>query len=207
MKLNIRNMKNCIDCEYAIIYGTKDAPIVNCGSKNSKCKDNFRIDGRCAAASCEGYVKNANTRQGIIDEINAYNFILAGQSNFILHSTKTNDDFRFKLDRVESKDIKYFVNVYDGKNKQYAGLMWFDDKACEFKYGKGKGNVEQQDIRIRSLIFVLNKLYKNEKVQNLEVYHLGKCAVCGEDITDYREEQLGIHDKCKKEMYVVNRNK
>lgn len=153
---------------------------------------------------------------GKIEQSNALKFILAGKCEFVLHSTKTGDNFKFSMSKQQSKDniekYIYFLNVLNEGDKKYAGVVWFDDKTSEFRFSQGKkGQSDNKDLNIRSLIFVLNKLFKEETVQYLDVYHLGRCGKCGKKLTTPESILTGLGPTCSKKAGIprvkINTNK
>ena len=76
-----------------------------------------------------------------------------------------------------------------------------DSEDNEFRYSQGKnGKMQANSLEIRSLLFVLNKLLKEETVGNLEIYSVGKCGYCGKLIETADEFNTGIHTKCLKNL-------
>ena len=199
--MNLLNAKDCAKCANSIVYGSKDNCTIHCTSLNSIIQDNFKENGRFCAAYCEGYIKADKHRSGIIDEKYALEFMLAGKSEFIMHSTKTEDDFRFRLRaekaNFDDKKIIYFINSIKGNEDIYCGILYFDDKNNEFKFSQGnKGKMTDQSVDIRSLLFVINKLYNKEAVGSLETYNVGLCGRCGKPIIESEDIDRGLHEEC-----------
>ena len=144
---------------------------------------------------------------GNIELNQALKFILAGKCEFVLYSTKINDKFEYKLTKKESKNKEnefiYFLNTkVDGEFK-YAGVIWFDDKTNEFRFGQGaKGQLEGNHLNIRSLLFVLNKLNLGGEPQHCEVYHVGTCGRCGKKLTTPESILTGLGPECCKKVGV-----
>lgn len=212
--MNLTNIKECSKCANSLVYGTSDNKTIQCISDNYIAKELFSKDGRSCAKFCRCFTPSKKERSGKIEQDIALKFILAGNSDFILHSTKTNDDFRFILNIKECKDkpgsFIYFVNIVKANDTIYCGLIWFDKDIKEFKYAQGKrGRLHGTSIEIRSLLFVLNKLYNNDTVNNLEVYSLGKCGYCGKIIEINSDIEIGIHKNCISKIHldsVINDN-
>lgn len=144
---------------------------------------------------------------GKIEQDKALQFILAGKCEFVLHSTKTGEDFKFAMTKQQTKEDEnkyiYFLNTMHGYEKTYAGVVWFDDKAQEFKFSQGKkGQIDNKNLSIRSLIFVLNKLLKEETVQYLDVFHVGRCGKCGKKLTTPESILTGLGPTCSKKAGV-----
>lgn len=210
----LNKTKNCAQCKLATVYGSNDSLEVSCNSDDFVHKKAFQQYERNAANFCDGYQerqKNNNDsstlsyRAGFIAQDKAFKFMLAGKSEFILHSTKTNGDFKFKLDKKDSKynagEFVYFVFLKMGRTDQYAGVMRFNPNSSEFEFKeKDGGPVKANSIEIRSLMFVINKLYREEAVQYLEVYHVGKCGKCGKKLTTPESILTGLGPSCSKSL-------
>lgn len=148
---------------------------------------------------------------GEVKQSNALNFMLAGNSEFILYSTKTQDKFRYTLKKKkankesnnENEEYIYFLNMYNNGSMEYQGIIAFNSSLNQFKFYKGsKGLGNSSDVRIRSLEFVLNKLFTGQTVGNLIVYHVGKCGRCGKKLTDPESILTGLGPSCSKYMNV-----
>lgn len=199
--MNLINIKDCSKCVNSLVYGNSDNMTIQCISDDYMAKELFDKDGRCCAKFCKCFTPSKKGRTGSIKQSNALEFLLAGNSDFILHSTKTNEDFRFMLSIQEAKDKQgeyiYFVNIVKATSKIYCGIIWFDKEAKEFKYAQGnKGQLPGTAVEIRSLLFVLNKLYNDDLVNFLEIYSVGKCGYCGKMIENSVDLEKGIHKDC-----------
>ena len=197
----LTKLKDCSKCKHSISYGSKDSPTVKCNSENYDVRRQFEINGKHYASRCASYEEKGSVRDGFILD-NYMDVILGGNSDFVLHSTKTNQDFEYRLKRVDSIiegiDYLYYLNVKYGILDVYAGSIYYDNKEQEFKFSQGdNGKVDETDLSVRSLLFVLNKLVDKREVQYLELLHTGKCSVCGEDLIDEDDLRTGVHSKCR----------
>jgi len=205
--MRLTKIKDCKNCENSIVIGNKETPIVKCNSSDYTAAKLFRENGRYCAGQCKNYIETVKQRAGAISQDKILEFMLAGNSNFILHSTKTEEDFQFELNKQQSKDSKneyiYFVKLVKPNEKIYAGIIIFDNEDKEYKFKQGQnGNIPGNELSIRSLIFVMNKLYKNEIVGNLEAYHLGKCCYCGKTLGPLDDFESGKCKLCKKSLSI-----
>lgn len=202
--MNLSNIKDCSKCENAIIFGDKSNMNVSCSSEDYDIQERFNKNGRHAAMYCKQYKCGKAKQGGLIEQEDALRFMLAGNSDFIMHSTKTDEDFRYalKMEESDSEDKKVFlVNTDSTEKKVYCGLLWFNQDTKSFEYKQGKnGNVSEKDRGIRSLLLVLNKLYNEETVGSLRLYHVGKCGHCNKVIIDAEESEIGIHRHCNNDI-------
>lgn len=201
--MNLLNSKTCKSCINALAYGSKGNMKVKCGSPNYTYQNNFHADKEFCAGWCEGYKRGELRRCGEILQVDALEFILGGQSEFVLHSTKTNEDFSYELKATDStlaehegKTI-FFLTITYNHERIYAGTVWFNSttKLFEFKQGE-KGKIANNNIALRSLLYVLNKLYTKDAVQYLIIYHTGKCSICGKVLKGEEEIKKGLHNEC-----------
>lgn len=211
MKINLNNSRDCKNCAYSEVYGDNDSPKITCNSTDSIHYNLFKKDGRFCATYCKGYKERSSknveeVRRGLIQLDRALMYMLAGKSEFILHSSKTNQDFTYRLTRKTSKDSKegdnkyiYFLNVKMGHQWVYAGVLWFDLENGNYRFAKGqKGQIDASDINIRSLLFVMNKLQINQIPMYCSVFHTGKCGLCGKKLTTPESILTGLGPSCSK---------
>lgn len=182
--MRLTQIEDCKNCANSILFGSKDAPEVKCNSSDYTHLKHFREHGRYNAKRCNGFCKTDKIRNGKLEQSKALQFMLAGNSEFIMHSTKTSEDFHLILTKKQSdKEIIYFVNVKKAHENIYAGFVKYDEDKNEYVFIQGnKGNLTNESLTVRSLLFVLNKLNKEETVGNLEFYHVGKCGTCASNL-------------------------
>lgn len=203
MSVRLKDLKDCKNCINSNVYGTIGKFEIECKSPDYLYNSLFKKDGRFCAAYCKGYEQAETIRSGKIEQDLALQFMLAGKAEFIIKSTKTKQDFRMSItasDKENNDNVKlYFLRVYYGSKSSYAGTVWFSTKENIFKFSKGaRGQVEENDIAVRSIIFILNKLYNKEKVEHLELFHIGKCGACGNKLVTEEELKTGIDNICIK---------
>lgn len=192
------NIKDCKDCNKSKFYGDKKNYKVICMSDDYTHQDNFKKEGRKSATKCNGFCKECETekkRIGYIEQDKALEFMLMGNSIFILHSTKDNNDYIYRLKKTQSSkkenEYIYYVYLIKGDKEFYSGVLV---KNNEYKVLE-KNNFDTVDIK--SLLLVLNKLDKGETVNNLEVYNAGYCMKCGEALKTVDEIENCVCNICK----------
>lgn len=204
--MKLTGFKDCAKCINSISYGSKDSPEVQCNCDEYGVKELFKDNGRYFAQRCKYFKDRGKTRNGLIKD-NLLKVILGGNSEFIMHSTKNTQDYQYKITRVSSsiQDIEflYYVNIKCATEYVFAGTLYFDNKEEKFKFSQGKnGNINENNISIKSLIFVLNQLVNHKSVQYLELLHIGKCCVCGKILDTDADILCGIHSKCDKNIEI-----
>jgi hypothetical protein len=211
--MNLLNAKECSKCANSIVYGSTDNKTVHCKSLNSKTQELFKENGICSAAFCPEFIKCNKNRSGLINQKDALRFMLSGNAEFIMHSTINDSDYRYILKaekaNYDDKKLIYFVNMIKGSDKIYCGVLYIDDKTNEFKFSQGtKGELTQESVDIRSLLFVLNNLMINKNINGLKLYSVGKCGCCGKYMTEDEDLDIGLHSSCIKHSkynYICNK--
>lgn len=205
--MNLRNIKDCSKCINSLVYGNKDNCTIKCTSSDYTTEELFNREGRYCASYCKCFKAGDKKRSGIIEQKHGLRFLMAGNSDFILHSTKTGDDFRFILSIQESinknDSMIWYVNMIKASERIYCGIIYYDTNSKEFKYTQGeKGKIASTSVDIRSLLFIVNKLIDSNTVNNLEIYSLGKCGCCGKDFDILENMNTGIHTECDSNLYI-----
>ena len=187
-----------------------------CTSGSQNVRQLFKLSGKSAAITCSDFTNEKKTvSSGVISNDKALEFMLAGCSEFIMKSGKTGHKLRYKLDKKLSTQMKnsdgslggdyiYWLNTAESNGTfVYAGVLFFDNKTKQFKFGKGaRGNLNYNDVRVKSILYVLNRLYKGETSVNVEIYHVGKCGRCGKRLTDPESIERGLGPMCAKASHI-----
>lgn len=211
--------------------GLRVSDLIDCSLcanfKDNKCDcdveetlNQYRILGKQCARSCVNFINERVPTSGEIEKDKALQFMLAGCSEFILVSGKTGTKLRYKLDKklstqnlnTNSSDEDQFIYWLNTGEKSgtliYGGVLFFDSNDNQFKFGKGaRGNLLKTDIRIKSLLYVLNNLYKNNTQINVKIYHVGKCGKCGKKLTDPVSILTGLGPHCAKQCGIPRARK
>ena len=170
--MRLTKIKDCKNCANCVISGAGLEIEVKCQASNRKYIDYFNDNGRYCAGGCKGYVEGIGEKSGSLFIDKALAFMLSGKAEFILHSTKTNEDFHYILTKEASKmenvDVIYFINVIKGHENVYAGFLF---------------------------------LNKESAVGNLKMYHCNKCGCCGQSLENLDTSSYGLCKKCYKEVY------
>lgn len=181
-----------------------------CGSDNLKHKKLFTLNGRFAAPLCDGFLdiydkeaEDYEKNKSLLSNDKALPFLLAGKCEFTMVSGKTGISFSYKLSKKESKlettDYIYFLNIMENKQSKYAGIIFFDAKDNKFVFRKGKkGQLDNSDVKIKSILYVLNNLFNENYGLNVKIYHIGRCGRCGKKLTTPESILTGLGPECSK---------
>ena len=180
--MRIRDIKDCKNCTHAIVVNNNGSYDVQCNCDDYAAKKLFKSNGRYCASKCKSFIEQekgsrSNETSNLVKQNKMLQFITGGNSYFRLHSTKDNSDYMFYVKGGQGKFQVYKTNL---EENIYCGTLFinFDSKEIVYKYGKDS-EVEQDDIGVRSLVFICNKLLHNEEIKFLEFYHLNRCCSCG----------------------------
>lgn len=203
--------RNCENCKHSV-YSNGNQKFI-CDSERAECKANFRnaeAEGLKYPRNCGGFeVKSKikkNQKRYILKEDLILQFITAGNSYFVLHSTKTNEDFAFNVKIKKNNTVGageenlWFVHDWQGV---YLGAIRFNKYIHAFEY-KMNENITGDAKRVRdmkSLTYVMNKAYNYESIVNLEAYHTGFCAKCGKPLKeDMLSYTMGFGTYCAQQV-------
>lgn len=186
MGIKVSDLYSCSTCINLSKTPTSAGLMAKCISSDKNCSELFNKKGILAAKRCKGYkcrnisdedyddVEVTSNIQIELDE--ALDELLSGKCKFILHSTKTNDDFIYRIDKKElttGNGYIYFVHIMEEDKFVYAGNILFIDKSKTYSYRQGKnGNYEASDVKIKSLVFVLNNLERQNYDMKLQVFKI-----------------------------------
>lgn len=178
--------RDCIKCSQASVFGSTIEPKITCRSTDYTCYNLYKSDGRTCAAYCKGYKPLKNGEKNRLGEIKCSDILskleFGKEDNIeiILHSTKTNQDFTYRIKRKEktgksssNNKYVYFVSIQQGHEFEFAGTLWKDTNIPEYNITTGdKSTIAHDSVETRSLLFVLNKVLRGEQVQFCEVYEI-----------------------------------
>jgi len=134
----------------------------------------------------------------------ALQYMLAGNCTVTLVSKKTKAMITCKLKKIKSKradgnEFIYLLNVPDGSKSIYAGVVYFNASGDKFEFSTGvKGQVQESDIRVKSVLYVINKLLAEKYDLEVEVYHSGKCGRCNKKLTVPDSIVTGLGPECSR---------
>lgn len=196
--------KSCVDCSMCsneLEYGS-DA--YECTSDNEVDQSLFKRYGINAASKCSGYETYENNKHSPIPLDMALRFILAGRSEFTLLSDKTRVKFAYRLkkrkvNKEKEKENKYlyYVTVLKGGERIYAGVLYYSDLKKMYMFSTGKkGKMTGDNIEIKSLMYVINKLNERNYGMRLTIYHVGRCGRCGRVLTVPESIMSGLGPEC-----------
>jgi hypothetical protein len=118
-------------------------------------------------------------------------------AHFTIRSIKTGKDFTYKITRSEFKE-KWYTQVHvEIGYLEFVRLGTYSDGKIT-----NKGNVVETPAAL-GIAFILEKV-EMEKFELLDtlcdIFHLGKCLVCGKTLTDSNSIEIGLGPKCRNKI-------
>jgi hypothetical protein len=122
----------------------------------------------------------------LFDDIKIY-------GKFTIKSLRTNKDFTFKY-KTEKVLGNYRLEVYVEKEYlKFNHIGYFDGEKVYHKYFN-------PNLASNAISWVLRNIKNNnwKALEEVEIYHLGKCLKCGRTLTDAISIERGLGSKCVK---------
>ena len=133
----------------------------------------------------------------VVDNQKVKDYLLGGNCRCNIENLKTGNRFTYKIKR--SKDVKhmFFVYVESGLGDIYGGYFYVNANVFDYRLGKS-GKLDKEDIRIKALLYVLNKA--PYLPSNVIVEHTGHCGRCGKKLDDLDSIKCGICSLCRETL-------
>lgn len=142
----------------------------------------------------------------------AFAFILAGNSTVTFKSIPTKQRFTYKIKSAKfngklNENLK-FVSLMTATDKfSYMGILSKDSYGWNFRRTQ-KSKVLSSEVSYKAFCWVFNKLQNKVEISEVEIWHEGRCGVCGKTLTVPENISLGIGPQCaKKFKNIYNSNK
>ena len=130
-------------------------------------------------------------------------FLLGGNGTFTLVSTKTGARYTYKVQQCESNENLYFVKVLTGSDNEgdytYLGTLRTSGNAnvSLLSYAHGKKSRMTPDAPCAmAFAWFIGHLESTA----IEMWHEGRCCVCGMKLTDPASISRGIGPECQKKI-------
>lgn len=120
----------------------------------------------------------------------AKKFVLGGKAHFTIVSKKTEVRFTFKLTKAKEKEV-FWAYLLRGPNNEmdYKYIGAFANGSF---YAKELGSTS-----VKALTWFLENLFADKLSNNLELWHVGKCARCGRKLTVPESIDSGFGPECR----------
>jgi len=126
--------------------------------------------------------------------------VKAGNATITVLNTFTNNRYTYKIKKCKDENI-WFVSLMTGpdntRSYKYIGSLFGD----EF-YTTSKSKLPNNDVRVKEFEFVWLNICRNSIPDFVELWHAGRCCVCGKRLTVPKSIELGIGPKCAKRFNI-----
>ena len=124
----------------------------------------------------------------------ALNFILAGNSTSTFLNRETDNRFTYKVKKSKDSDL-FFVSVLTSPDVYtYIGYITND-----FKLGK-KSKISKDAQSVKVFNYIFRKLKSGNLPEQIEIWHNGKCGKCARKLTVPSSIDTGIGPECFKNL-------
>lgn len=144
--------------------------------------------------------------RGLVELDQLQGFIFAGNAVFTMVSRVTGSRFTYKVkqgpsaleDKADDPMAPYFINVLSGSDNErdysFIGTL-FPPHLGKIKLSR-KSKVGIDAPSFKAIAWLLQCLEKKVVPHGLEVWHEGRCCVCGRVLTDPESIARGIGPQC-----------
>lgn len=146
--------------------------------------------------------------QGQLKQSDALNYMLAhGNSKnmkrtFTFVNVATHQRFTYKITEMRGNSVKRFVKLMNGpdnsNNFVYFAHLSLVNNSFTYKHGGDKAKVSREAASVKFFELVIAHLRAKREMPGVEIWHSGKCAVCGRKLTVPESVANGIGPECAK---------
>ena len=134
------------------------------------------------------------TEHRFADAAAAQDFILSGNAYLTLRSLETGTRYTFRVKRSKDRNIYWVSTLYGADNTSnysYVGMI----VEGRFKL-TGKSRFNEHSPQMKAFSWMWEWLKQGVIKDTLEVWHEGRCGVCGRKLTDPKSIAAGIGPEC-----------
>lgn len=129
------------------------------------------------------------------------NFILGGKATITLESIVTGKWFTYNIKKLKKEiDSPYFVSVLTGNDNErsycYMGIIYYSNNELVFKLTK-KSRITEDALSFKAFDFFFKLLSMNKIHSDMNIYHSGKCGICGRKLTTVESLKNGLGPECR----------
>ena len=145
-------------------------------------------------------------RKKLIGADTTRRFALAGNATLTVVSLKTQERFTFKVTKAQgasrspSGEVPWFVKVLTGPDNEtsytYLGTLW----ATRYVHAHKSHIAHDAPSAKAATWFFTQLLTSGAKLDQVEVWHEGRCGRCGRKLTVPESVSMGIGPECASQM-------
>lgn len=137
-----------------------------------------------------------------LDNKKALDFITAGNAIFTLKSMKTGNHFTYKVSKSKKRDDILFVGLLNGQDNlnDYAPMCYIKIEANKMPtvLRSTRTWISSEAPSYKAFEYVFKKLVLDIEIDNVEIWHQGRCCRCGKLLTVPESIENGIGPECMK---------
>lgn len=126
----------------------------------------------------------------------ALDFIFSGKSLFTCLNTKSGNRFTFKVSKHKKSEI-YFVKVLTNPDiYEFIGSIYKDGNFSH----SNKSRISRESQSVKVFSYIINHLKSNTLPEYIEIWHNGKCGMCGKTLTVPQSIETGYGPNCSRRL-------
>lgn len=124
-------------------------------------------------------------------------FILAGRAKFTIRSDRTGKHYTFKVKKDRDSRVWYVSKLTTGSHYLYLGSIFGEE---EFNFRMTKKSTPHADKMEawKAFDWLWDYLKREEAPPQLTFLHMGKCGMCGIELSDPVSIKEGYGPDCRK---------
>jgi hypothetical protein len=134
-------------------------------------------------------------------------WMYAGKCHVTFVNTKVNERFTYKIEvgRLRKEDPEeaqppHFISVLVGHNNEddysYIGTVFHNTEGDKYVHNDRRSNLDREAPSVKAFQWILQVLNAGAPPEWLEIWHEGRCCVCGRLLTDPDSIVRGIGPVC-----------
>ncbi len=126
---------------------------------------------------------------------NIVKFMFGGNCTFVVMNGTEDTTYKIYEKKTSDKSHIYWLYIKDGGTKKYCGYFKIMNGKLTYRHND-KNGIPNNDKRVSLILDVLHK--RHNLPENYAVYHVGRCAHCGRQLTDPKSMERGFGPDCWK---------
>lgn len=139
-----------------------------------------------------GHPETTLTKIETLEEV--VEFLTAGKAKFTIRSHRSGQHFTYKIVKVSDQQMYYVSRLGADNNYIYMGVIWADSKFTATR----KTSSYARQYGWTAFEWLWEKLQSGILPEGVTIYHVGRCGMCGLELTDPVSIKQGYGPECQK---------
>lgn len=135
----------------------------------------------------------------LIDANAALRFIHAGNAYLTLRSLKTQTRFTYRVRQAKDNATLYFVSVLTGSDNN-SSYTYLGHIKRDVYFHDNKSRISRDAPSAKAFEWTWRRLITNGNLDQLEIWHEGRCGKCGRKLTVPESIEMGFGPECAGRM-------